>query len=520
MKQVKRILALLLVLVMVTASIPFTVSFAETPQQLETELAKYEKELAQLKTNNNIIYVSGDNVNVWQTDPKFIVMVSDLAHPFNLSYSHGYYIKNISKKSADKYYKLDAWQGYLQVLDVPEQYCWTAGGSFPVKTCNLLSSDMSKKISSLETKIEDTKLKLLCVQGKLSVEIKSLKAMKYDSTSSYILGDSPWNDTFYFDKGYKLYNGYKINKQNEFCFGFNITTPRKDVKLDGYTNMKDFLSWKSSDPSVAVAKNSFRSYSEKTSKYQGEAYITIKKAGKCTITGQLYGSSQKVKIEVTVVENCKSITITPKTVELDKGDTVDLSYTVKPKGALTGNIKWISSDTSVATVSSKGKVKAISKGTAYIYVYNKKTGFVSSSCKVKVNSDTSFIPNNVNSKARAIKALKACDTVTKPSVGYFYDNVSETDEYIYTRFDTYKVSGYHVSRYSPIYKAIKELYACDNNERKVYDEITAEEFFVLKDGKIMQKVEDTYSSYYVFVENYFEDNDELKQWYNDYISEY
>ena len=65
-----------------------------------------------------------------------------------------------------------------------------------------------------------------------------------------------------------------------------------------------------------------------------------------------------------------------KSVSLNVGKT----YTLKAKGTK-GKITWTSSNKSVATVSSKGVVKAKKKGTAVITV---RSGKVSYKCRVTV----------------------------------------------------------------------------------------------------------------------------------------
>ena len=75
--------------------------------------------------------------------------------------------------------------------------------------------------------------------------------------------------------------------------------------------------------------------------------------------------------------NSKSVAVKKSSVTLKKGKTYKIKATVKKlkKGKKlmpTGHaakLRYLSSDTEVATVSSSGKIKAKSKGTCYVYVY-------------------------------------------------------------------------------------------------------------------------------------------------------
>ena len=81
--------------------------------------------------------------------------------------------------------------------------------------------------------------------------------------------------------------------------------------------------------------------------------------GKATIT--MSSGSKKVKITVTVpgITNLKS------SVSVKRNKTV----TLKPKAyGISGKITYTSSNTKIATVTEKGKVKGIKKGTAKITV--------------------------------------------------------------------------------------------------------------------------------------------------------
>lgn len=103
---------------------------------------------------------------------------------------------------------------------------------------------------------------------------------------------------------------------------------------------------------------------------------TIFKQGQKTRICYVCGTQQKgtiSKVKSKVVLNKKLVT-------LKKGKT----YTLKIKSQTKGDkkVRWASSNKNVATVSSKGKIKAKTKGTATVTLYMKSGTKVS--CKIKV----------------------------------------------------------------------------------------------------------------------------------------
>ena len=86
-------------------------------------------------------------------------------------------------------------------------------------------------------------------------------------------------------------------------------------------------------------------------------------------------------VSVTGVElDCTSATLTA-------GDTLKLTATVKPADATYKGVKWSSSDTAVATVSSFGVVTAVAAGTVTVTVTTNDGGYTAT-CAITVNADT------------------------------------------------------------------------------------------------------------------------------------
>lgn len=161
---------------------------------------------------------------------------------------------------------------------------------------------------------------------KKAVKVKSLKMKKAALTMN---------------KGTQTYVSYKVNP----------------------TGATTTLKWKSSNKNVAAV--------DQTGK------IVAKKAGKATIT--VTANGKKATVKVSVVDPCTSVKV-QSALTLKAGKSAKLKVTTTPK--TTGQkATFKSSNKKVATVDSKGKVKALKKGTAKITVT---VGKQKATCTVKV----------------------------------------------------------------------------------------------------------------------------------------
>jgi uncharacterized protein YjdB len=125
------------------------------------------------------------------------------------------------------------------------------------------------------------------------------------------------------------------------------------------------VTWKSSNTAVATVSS--------TGKVKGV------KAGTATITctSVATGLSSKCKVTVGYVKLGKT------KLSVKKGNTVTLTSTVYPSSLSDKSVTWKSSNTSVATVTSSGKVKGVKAGTATITCTSVATG-LSADCEVTV----------------------------------------------------------------------------------------------------------------------------------------
>ena len=120
---------------------------------------------------------------------------------------------------------------------------------------------------------------------------------------------------------------------------------------------KKTVTWSTSDASVAKVSGGII-----TGISPGKATITAKTTNGLTATVQVTVSENPDIVKPT------GITISKKTLTLTEGEDETLTATVLPSNATNKTVTWTSSDTSIATVSSAGKVTAVAEGTAIITV--------------------------------------------------------------------------------------------------------------------------------------------------------
>lgn len=139
---------------------------------------------------------------------------------------------------------------------------------------------------------------------------------------------------------------------------------------------KKKVKWSSSNKSVASVNK--------------KGVITAKKKGKTVITAKVNG--KQLRCSVTVKQPVNKIRLNRTSIELKTGKKYSLKATVGPTGANNKGIVWSSSNERIATVSQKGKVKAVGVGNAVITARAKDGGGAVASCLVMVNSGQALPP--------------------------------------------------------------------------------------------------------------------------------
>lgn len=109
---------------------------------------------------------------------------------------------------------------------------------------------------------------------------------------------------------------------------------------------KEKITWTSSKKSVATVSS--------------KGVVKAKKKGTAVITAK-YGK-KKLACKVTVKQPVKSIKLNKTSATLKKGKSLTLKATISPSSANSKAVTWTSSNKEVATVTSKGVVKAVGNG--------------------------------------------------------------------------------------------------------------------------------------------------------------
>ena len=133
-------------------------------------------------------------------------------------------------------------------------------------------------------------------------------------------------------------------------------------------------------PSNSQEKVTYKSSNTKIATVSSTGVITAKKVGKVTITVQSGKQKATVTLTVKKAPALKAIKNVPTKKTITKGKTYTLKPQLYPSGAI-AKITYTTSNKSIATVDSKGKITAKKKGTAVITV---KAGNFTAKCKVTV----------------------------------------------------------------------------------------------------------------------------------------
>ena len=127
------------------------------------------------------------------------------------------------------------------------------------------------------------------------------------------------------------------------------------------------VTWKSSNTAIATVTSAGKVKGVKT--------------GTATITCTSNSTGAKATCKVTV----GSVKLDQTEITVEKTKTKTLTATVYPSTLTDKSVTWTSSNTAIATVSSKGKVKGVKTGTATITCTSNATG-LSTTCEVTVGS--------------------------------------------------------------------------------------------------------------------------------------
>ena len=188
---------------------------------------------------------------------------------------------------------------------------------------------------------------------------------------------------------------------------------------DAYT----YCAWSSSDTSVATVTSS----GKVAAKGSGTAIITVKTS-----------NGKSAECEVTVGTAPESIELDKDKVTLAAGQSCNLKSTITPEDAYTVCV-WSSSDTSVATVTSSGKVAAKGSGTAIITVKTSNGKFAE--CEVTVGTAPENIELDKTSMTLGVGQSFTLTATVTPDDSYTYCAWSSSDTSVATVNSSGKVSA-------------------------------------------------------------------------------
>ncbi len=184
------------------------------------------------------------------------------------------------------------------------------------------------------------------------------------------------------DGGYEASCTIKIVKTGEEVAVTGVSLDKSTLKLNKGARGKltatveptnatnPAVSWSSSKPEVATV--------------DGEGNVSAVGGGTATITVTTVEGGFTATCEVTVNVPVIGVSLDKEKAEMPVSGTLQLTATVLPEDASNKNVKWISTNPSVATVDSTGLVTAKAKGNATIIVETE-DGKRTDSCEVTVS---------------------------------------------------------------------------------------------------------------------------------------
>ena len=161
-----------------------------------------------------------------------------------------------------------------------------------------------------------------------------------------------------------------LNKSSVALIAGESVTLVVTVSPSNATNKN--VSWHSSDKSVATVSN---------------GRVTALKAGSAVITVTAEDGGKTAICQVSVkpkIVNVQSVSLNKSSITLTEGESITLTAVVSPSNATNKNVRWSSSDASVASVVN-GKVTALKAGSSTIKVTTEDGG-LTASCQVVVKS--------------------------------------------------------------------------------------------------------------------------------------
>lgn len=155
--------------------------------------------------------------------------------------------------------------------------------------------------------------------------------------------------------------------------------------------------------------------------------VTTLEAGSCVITATSVDSGVTAKCTVTVLQPITGISLNESTKTILKGEKFILVPSITPIDADNKNVKWSSSDTSIATVDGSGIVTGLKGGVAIIVCTTEERGLVAS-CSVTVQEFVSKVEINQDdfnlnlNETKMLTATVLAETATNRKLNWSSSN--------------------------------------------------------------------------------------------------
>ena len=179
-----------------------------------------------------------------------------------------------------------------------------------------------------------------------------------------------------------------------------------NVKYFNDSLVKDLITWSSSDPSIVKVDRKGNVLAIGT----GKAYVSV------SCNNKVY---DRIEINAIKRDSVKAsmITLSPSSLTINVGVTKSVSATVTPKNAGVKNLKWDSSDNTIAKVNSKGQITGVKAGKATISV-STADGSATASMNVVVKSSGSTTKPSTSVGVKTINVYPTSMYLSVGSTGY------------------------------------------------------------------------------------------------------
>ena len=201
------------------------------------------------------------------------------------------------------------------------------------------------------------------------------------------------SDAFSYPKNMTIY-GVSGSKAETFANDKGINFVAKSISATNVSLNKTELTLKKGETATLVASIMPENFTDTISWRSTDTKVaTVTDAG--LVKGVAVGTA-KIKVTVggasalctvNVIQPVTSISLNKTSLTMDALNTYQLTATAYPTTAVSRDIAWSSSDSSIASVDEKGLVTAHKKGTATIKATAKDGSNISNSCKVTVSNN-------------------------------------------------------------------------------------------------------------------------------------